>query len=117
VNRLSRIEFEQLSVDEQNEHVEDALAALRDSIPDSGAAAGAFIDARLYVQEVAEWAPTGIERLWPLYRARIESNASEIHAALQGALDSGSLSPQQAQFAKNCLQAERRLVDLADEYI
>jgi hypothetical protein len=51
------------------------------------------------------------------YRAGIESNASEIHAAFQEALDGGSLSPAQAQFAKNCLQAERRLVELADECV
>jgi hypothetical protein len=117
VDRLSRAEFEQLSADEQNKHVEDALTALRESIPHRGAAAGAFIDVRLYVQELAGWAPTEVQRLWPLHRAGIESHASEIHAAFQEALDSGSLSPAQAQFATNCLQAERRLVDLADEYI
>jgi hypothetical protein len=117
VERLSRVEFEQLSADEQNEHVADTLAALRGSIPHSGAAAGAFIDVRLYLQELLEWAPTEVERLWPFYRAGIESGADEIHAALEEALDSGALSPAHAQFAKNALQAERRLVDLADEYI
>jgi hypothetical protein len=115
--RLSRAEFEQLSADEQSEHVQDTLAALRKCIPHSAAEAGAFIDVRLYVQELAGWAPTEVERLWPLHRAGIESHASDIHAALQEALDSASLSPAQAQFAKNSLQAERRLVDLADEYI
>jgi hypothetical protein len=117
VERLSRAEFEQLSADEQGRHVDDALAALRESIPHSGAAAGAFIDCRLYVQELVGWAPTDVQRLWPFHRPGIERSASEIHAALQDALDSGSLSPAQAQFAKNALQAERRLVDLADEYI
>jgi hypothetical protein len=117
VERLSTAEFEQLSADEQNNHVQDALAALRDSIPHQEADAGAFIDLRLYVQELAQWAPTDVEGLWPLYRAGIENRASEIHAAFQEALDSGSLSPAQAQFAKNCLQAEGRLVGLADEYI
>jgi hypothetical protein len=117
VERLSRAEFEQLSADEQNKHVEDTLAALRGSIPHRGAAVGAFLDVRLYVQELAEWAPTDVQRLWPWYRIEIERNASEIHAALQEALDSGSLSPAQALYAKNSLQAERRLVDVADEYI
>jgi hypothetical protein len=117
VERLSRAEFEQLSADEQNKHVQGTLAALRESIAHRGAAVGAFLDVRVYVQELVEWAPTEVERLWPLYRAGIESNASEIHAAFQEALDSGSLSPAQAQYAKNCLQAARRLVDLADEYI
>ena len=117
VEPLSRVEFEQLSADEQNEHVQDALTALRAGIPQSGAAAGEFIDVRLYVQELAEWAPTHVERLWPLHRAGIESHAAEIHAAFQEALDSGSLSPAQAEFARNALQAERRLVDVADEYI
>ena len=49
VERLSRVEFEQLSADEQSEHVEATLSALRMSIPHSGASAGAFIDVRLYV--------------------------------------------------------------------
>jgi hypothetical protein len=115
--RLSRVEFEQLSAVEQSEHVQDTLAALRESIPQSGPAAGAFIDLRLYVQELAEWAPTDVQRLWPFHRPAIESKASDIHAAFQAALDSGSLSPAHAQFATNALQAERRLVDLADEYI
>jgi hypothetical protein len=117
VERLSRAEFEQLSADEQNDHVHEALVTLRESIPHSGDAVGAFIDARLYVQEFVEWAPTAVERLWPLHRAGIESNASVIHAALQEALDTGSLSPAHAEFAKNALQAEKRLVDVADEYI
>jgi hypothetical protein len=117
VERLSRAEFEQLSAEQQNQHVDDALAALRGSVPHGGDDAAAFIDVRLYVQELGEWAPTEVERLWPLHRAGIESNASAIHASFQEALDSGSLSPAQAQFAKDALQAERRLVDLADEYI
>jgi len=37
VERLSKVEFEQLSADEQSEHVQDALAALRKSIPHSAA--------------------------------------------------------------------------------
>jgi hypothetical protein len=53
VERLSRVEFEQLSADEQNEHVEATLRALRLAIPHSGASAGAFIDVRLYLQELA----------------------------------------------------------------
>ncbi len=57
------------------------------------------------------------DHLDAFHRAGIESKASEIHAAFQEALDSGSLSPAQAQFAKNSLQAERRLIDLADEYL
>jgi len=40
-----------------------------------------------------------------------------MHAAFRQALDSGSLSPAQAQFAKHALEAARRLVDVADEYI
>jgi hypothetical protein len=115
--RLSRVEFEQLSADQRNEHVQDTLTALRLSVPQSGAAAGAFIDIRLYVQELAGWAPTEVETLWPLHRAGIEIHAGEIHAAFQEALGSGSLSPEQAQFAGAALQAEARLVDLADEYI
>jgi hypothetical protein len=117
VERLSRAEFEQLSADEQNKHCQDTLAALRESIPHSGAAAGAFLDVRLYVQELVEWAPTDVQRLWPFYRPGIERYHSEIHASFQEALDSGSLSPAQAQYAQNCLQAERRLVDVADEYL
>src|SRR5436190_16777655 len=97
VERISRAEFEQLSPDEQSEHVQDTLAALRESIPHHGAAAGAFIDVRLYVQELAEWAPTEVGQQWPLYRARIEDHAGEIHAAFHEALDSGTLSPAQAQ--------------------
>jgi hypothetical protein len=72
VERLSRVEFEQLSADEQDEHVQNSLTALRLSIPQSGAAAGAFIDIRLYVQELAGWAPTKVEALWPLHLAGIE---------------------------------------------
>jgi hypothetical protein len=117
VKRLSRAEFEQLSGDEQNEHVEDTLAALRESVPHHATAAGAFIDTRLYVQELASWAPTEVQRQWPFHRAGIESKASDIHAAFQEALDSGSLSPAQAEFAKNCVRAERRLIDLSDEYL
>src|SRR5262249_24311758 len=56
VEQLSRAEFEQLSADERREHVQNTLTALRQCIPKSGAAAGAFIDARLYVQELAGWA-------------------------------------------------------------
>jgi len=117
VERLSKAEFEQLSADEQSQHVQDSLSALRESIPHRGAAAGAFIDCRLYVQELVGWAPAEVQRLWPFHRAGIESNGGEIHAAFQEALDGGSLSPAQAQFAKNALQAEKRLVDLADEYL
>jgi len=117
VEQLSRVEFEQLSADRQSEHVQDTLTALRMSIPQSGAAAGAFIDVRLYVQDLAEWAPTEVETLWPLHRAGIESHAGEIHAAFHEALDNGSLSPGQAQFARAALQAAARLVDVADEYI
>ena len=116
VERLSRVEFEQLSPVEQNEHVQGTLTALRLSIPQSGADAGAFIDVRLYVQELAGWAPTQIERLWLLHCAGIENRAGEIHAAFQEALDSGSLSPAQAEFARTALQAEARL-DLANEYL
>jgi hypothetical protein len=117
VNRLSRTEFEQLSADGRSEHVQDTLTALRTSVPQSGDAAGEFIDVRLYVQELAGWAPNEVESLWPLHRAGIESRAGEIHAALQEALDSGSLSPAQAQYASASLKAETRLVDLADEYL
>ena len=114
---LSRVEFEQLTADEQEEHVQKALTALRLSIPQSGDSAGAFIDVRLYVQELAGWAPAKVEALWPLHRAGIESRAGEIHAAFQEALDSGSLSPEHAQFARNHLVAEARPIDLADEYL
>ena len=117
MERLSRSEFEQLSADEQNEHVQDTLAALRDSVPHSGADAGAFLDVRFYVQELAGWSPAEVQRLWPVYRTEIERHASDIHAAFQEALDSGSLDPAQAQYATNCLQAEGRLIGLADEYI
>jgi hypothetical protein len=117
VEQLSRAEFQQLSADERREHVQNTLTALRQCIPQSGAAAGAFIDARLYVQELAGWAPGEIGALWPLHRAGIEDRASEIHAAFQEALDSGSLSPAQAQFAKQHLVAEARPIDGADEYL
>jgi hypothetical protein len=114
--RLSRVEFEQLSADEQREHVEATLSALRMSIPHSGAAAGAFIDVRLYLQELAAWAPAQVERSWLFHRAGIESESGEIQAAFQQALDSGSLTPTQAQYARNCLGAGRQLYDLVDEY-
>jgi hypothetical protein len=117
VEPLSRVEFEQLSPHEQEEHVQNTLTALRLSIPESGAAAGAFIDVRLYVQDLAGWAPSKVEALWPLHRAGIERHADDIHAAFQDALDSGSLSPAQAQFARNHLVAAARPIDLADEYI
>ena len=116
VERLSRVDFEQLSADEQSEHVDATLTALRMSIPHSGASAGAFIDVRLYVQELAGWAPTKVERSWLLHRAGIESESGEIQSAFQEALDSGSLTPTQAQYARNCLGAGRRLYDLAGEY-
>ena len=117
VVRLSRVEFEQLSADEQSEHVQDTLAALRKAIPHGAADAGAFIDVRLYVQELVGWAPTEVERHRAFHRAGIESNASQIHAAFQEALDNGSLSPEQAQLANNSLEAEKRIVDIADEYV
>jgi hypothetical protein len=117
VEQLSRAEFEQLSVDDRREHLQNTLTALRQSLPQNGDAAGTFIDARLYVQELAEWAPAEMEALWPFHRAGIEDRAPEIHAAFQEALDSGSLSPAQAQFAKQHLVAEARPVDGADEYI
>jgi hypothetical protein len=117
VEPLSRVEFEQLSAGEQSEHVEETLTALRMSIPHSGASAGAFLDVRLYVQELAGWAPTKVERSWLVHRAGIESKSGEIQAAFQEALDSGSLSPVQAQYARNCLGAGRQLFDLADEYL
>ena len=81
LERLSRVEFEQLSADEQSEHVGAALRALRMSIPHSGASAGAFIDVRLYVQELAGWAPSRVGALWPLHRAGIESKARPIDLA------------------------------------
>lgn len=115
--RLSRVEFEELSPVERDEHVQGALTALRVSVPQSGADAGVFIDVRLYVQELAGWAPTEVATLWPLHRAGIESHAGEIHAAFEEALDSGSLSPAQTEFARNCLRAEARLIGLADEYL
>jgi hypothetical protein len=117
VEQLSKAEFDQLSADQQNTYVQDALTALRLSIPESGDAAGAFIDVRLHVQELAEWAPTQLQALWPLHRAGIESRAGEIHAAFQEALDRGSLSPAQAQFARSHLVADARPIDLADEYL
>ena len=117
VDRLSRVEFEQLSSDEQSEHVDRTISALRMSIPHSGASAGAFIDVRLYLQELAGWAPTKVEQSWLLHRAGIESESGEIQAAFQQALDSGSLTPTQAQYARNCLGAGRQLYDLTDEYV
>jgi hypothetical protein len=117
VQPLSRAEFEQLSTDEQEEHVQNALTALRLSIPQSGADAGAFIDARMYVQELAGWAPTKVQALWPLHRAGIERRADDIHAAFREALDGGSLGAVQEQFARNHLIAEARPIDLADDYI
>jgi hypothetical protein len=117
VEQLSRAEFEQLSPVEQSDHVQATLTTLRLSIPQSGATAGAFIDVRLYVQELAGWAPTEVERLWPLHRAGIESRAGEIHAAFQEALDSGSLSPAQTEFARAAVQADGRIIGLADEYL
>ena len=117
MERLSRAEFEQLSLDEQSKHVQDALGALRESVPHGGADVAAFLDVRFYVQKLAAWAPAEVQRLWPWYRTEIERHADDIHAAFQEALDSGSLSPPQALYAKSCLQAARQLVDLADEYI
>jgi len=114
--RLSRVEFEQLTADEQRDHVEATLTALRLSIPHSGESAGAFIDVRLYVQELAGWAPAKVERSWLIHRAGIESHRDEIQAAFQQALDSGSLTPTQEQYARACLGAGRQLYDLADEY-
>ena len=116
VQRLSRVEFGQLSADEQSEHVEATLSALRMSIPHDGASAGAFIDVRLYLQELAAWAPTKVERSWLVHRAGIESESGEIQTAFQQALASGSLSPTQAQYATKCLGAGRQLYDLADDY-
>jgi hypothetical protein len=116
VQPLSRVEFEQLSADEQSEHVEATLSALRMSVPHSGASAGAFIDVRLYLQELAGWAPTQVEQSWLFHRAGIESESGAIQAAFRQALDSGSLTPTQAQYATKCLGAGRQLYDLADEY-
>ena len=90
-------------------------AAAQASVFTLGAAA--FLDVRFYVQDLAGWAPADVQRLWPSYRTEIERCAGDIHAAFQEALDSGSLSPPQAQYAKSCLLAERRLVDVADEYL
>lgn len=115
--RLSRAGFEQLSAAERTAYVQDTLTELRESTPRSGTTAGAFIDLRLHVQELAEWAPTDVAGLWPLHRAGIERNAGEIHASFEQALESGSLSPAQAQFARSALEAERHLVDAADEYL
>jgi hypothetical protein len=117
VEPLSRAEFEQLSADEQNNHVQETLAALRESIPHHGAAVGTFLDVRFHVQELAEWAPTEVERLWPFYRTHIERHADDIHAAFREALDSGSLSPPHALYAKNSLIAADQLLNPADEYI
>jgi hypothetical protein len=114
---MTRAEFEQLSADDQNSHVEDALVALRESVPHGGPAVGAFLDVRFHVQELAEWAPAEVQRQWPWYRTDIERNSDDIHAAFREALDSDSLSPAQALYAKNCLQAAERLVNLSDEYI
>ena len=116
VEPLSKVEFDRLSVDQQSQHVQDTLAALQESIPQTGAAAGMFIDIRLYVQELLEWVPTQVERLWPLHSAGIEGSSEEILAAFQEALDSGSLSPAQAEFAEASLQAARGPADLYDEY-
>jgi hypothetical protein len=117
VERLSKVEFRQLSADERTEHIQHTLEALRASIPNSGAAAGAFIDRRLYLQELFEWAPTEVAWLWPLHRAGIERSADEIHAAFQEALDNGALSPVQAQYAASSLQVAPQLIGPADDYI
>jgi hypothetical protein len=117
LERLSRDEFEQLSPHERTDYVQHTLTGLRECIPHSGADAATFIDIRLYVQELAGWAPGEIGALWPLHRAGIEDRAGDIHAAFQEALDSGSLSPVQAQFAKQHLVAEARPIDGADEYL
>jgi hypothetical protein len=117
MERLSRGEFEELPADEQNKHVEEALAALRESIPRDGAAVGAFLDVRFHVQDLAEWAPAEVQRLWAWYRTDIERHADDIHAAFREALDSGSLSPPHALYAKNSLIAAEQLVNPADEYI
>jgi hypothetical protein len=117
VERLSRDEFDRLSPDKQSDHVQESLTALRQSIPHDAAAVGPFIDARLYVQELLEWAPAEVERLWPMHRSQIESNAGEINAAFREALAGDALNPAHAQFARDALQASERLLDPADEYI
>lgn len=117
VERISRDEFDRLSPDKRGDHVQESLTALRQSIPHDAAAVGPFIDARLYVQELLEWAPAEVERLWPMHRSQIESNAGEINAAFREALAGESLSPAHAQFARDALQASERLLDPADEYI
>jgi hypothetical protein len=117
VERLSRGEFEQLPADEQSKHVEETLAALRESIPRGGAAVEAFLDVRFHLQELAEWAPAEVQRLWAWYRTDIERHADDIHAAFREALDSGSLSPPHALYAKNSLIAAEQLLNPADEYI
>jgi hypothetical protein len=63
VEQLSRAEFEQLSVDEQNKHVQDALAALRESIPHSRTEAGAFID----LGSTSKSSPNGRRRMFNGY--------------------------------------------------
>src|SRR4051812_31523388 len=83
VEQLPRVEFEQLSPDEQSKHIDATLTALRTFIPHSGASAGAFIDVRLYLQELAGWAPTKVEQSWLLHRAGIESESAAIQAAFQ----------------------------------
>ena len=117
MERLSRGEFEQLSADEQNKHVEETLTALRESIPRDGAAVEVFLDVRFHVQELAEWAPEEVERLWPFYRTGIERHAEDIHAAFREALDSGSLSAPHALYAKNSLIAAEQILNPADDYI
>jgi hypothetical protein len=117
VERLSRGEFEQLPADEQSKHVEETLAALRESIPHGGAAVEAFLDVRFHVQDLAEWAPAEVQRLWPFHRTDIERQADDIHAAFREALDSGSLSTPHALYAKNSLIAAEQILNPADEYI
>ena len=117
VERLSREDFEQLSATERTRYVQNTLTQLQESIPHSGGDAPAFIDLRFHVQELAGWSPTDVAGLWPLHSPVIERNAGEIHAAFEEALASGSLSTEHAQFAKSCLEAERHLVDVADEYL
>jgi hypothetical protein len=117
LEHLSRAEFEQLSAHERTDYVQSVLTELQESIPHSGTAVAAFIDMRLHVQEVLQWAPADVVGLWPFHRAGIERNAGEIHAAFEEALASGSLSPPHAQFARSALEAERHLVDVPDEYL
>ena len=117
MERLSRGEFEQLTANEQTKHVEETLAALRESIPHGGATVEAFLDVRFHVQELAEWKPTEVQRLWAWYRTDIERHADDIHAAFREALDSGSLSPPHALYAKNSLIAAEQILNPADEYI